>query len=695
LIFTHFINNNKFIFGIRLFVVIPVVSLFVSCQMRESKGGQLTVTPYIDSMRNKAITIAETDEYKGIRFLDSVIRNYESATILDKYEYYYFCHDRYNRLGDKQKAQNYIDSMFVLIEESGRQDQLTSEYAKVNFSRADQLFEEGNYNNAYEYYYRAKAIAESGSDSCTLGYYNYKIGFVLYRGEKYREAIPFFIAAANKLLACKDELPYFLRTQEILDNIGLSYYHLNKNDSAIYYYEKALDFIKKGRKIFPEDRERFFEAANAVIYGNIATVYMEMGRYNEAENLFKQNIVTNTTKGLENIDAQFSRIKLVDLYLRQNKVTEAERLLNEVSRIHDTLYNVQVELRIKNITWQYWNKKNNAQLAFRYLQQYNLMKDSLEALKPRLLDLNIREHVADLENKNRIILLEKQDDLRKIYIVILLQVTFMAIVIVALIFQNWRKSRENIKNLTKFNAQIVEQKQKLEKVLAELEKSAKEKDRILRAVSHDVRTPVSSIMGLTDLLVADSDKLNEEQKNYLELIKSSCNNALNLTKELLEIATLSTDQITRQWADVNKLISDNIDLLRFRAAKKKQLIVLNLPEQPVKVYINPERIIRVLNNIITNAIKFSPSGKEIFVTLEEKENGVYVSVKDQGIGIPESIKDKIFDIFTEAKRPGTMGEEPFGLGLSIAQQIVEAHGGKVWFESDENGTTFYVFLPKA
>ena len=135
-------------------------------------------------------------------------------------------------------------------------------------------------------------------------------------------------------------------------------------------------------------------------------------------------------------------------------------------------------------------------------------------------------------------------------------------------------------------------------------------------------------------------------------------------------------------------------LLRFKAAEKQQKIELHVSSEPLICNIDKEKITRVINNLVNNAIKFSPKGATIYVSLEHKNYETELSVKDNGIGIPDNIKDKVFDIFTEAKRFGTSGEQPYGLGLSISKQIVEAHGGRIWLCSeDEVGTTFHVAIP--
>lgn len=103
---------------------------------------------------------------------------------------------------------------------------------------------------------------------------------------------------------------------------------------------------------------------------------------------------------------------------------------------------------------------------------------------------------------------------------------------------------------------------------------------------------------------------------------------------------------------------------------------------------------RVLNNLIINAIKFTPIGGVIEISTQRSPEGIVISVKDNGIGIPKDAAAKIFDPFTSSKREGTSGEQPFGLGLYIARQIIDAHHGRIWFDSEPGkGTTFSVLLP--
>jgi signal transduction histidine kinase len=194
--------------------------------------------------------------------------------------------------------------------------------------------------------------------------------------------------------------------------------------------------------------------------------------------------------------------------------------------------------------------------------------------------------------------------------------------------------------------------------------------------------------------MADDD-YTEEQKELINLINETSNNSLELINEILEVANNDSAQLNKELVEINSLISRSAELLRFKAAEKNQEIKLDLLENPEELLISREKIWRVIGNLISNAIKFSPVNGIIYVKISADKNMVKIAVKDDGIGIPENLKDKIFNMFTEAKRPGTAGEKSFGLGLSISKQIIENHEGKIWFENnDDKGTTFYIILPK-
>jgi len=212
----------------------------------------------------------------------------------------------------------------------------------------------------------------------------------------------------------------------------------------------------------------------------------------------------------------------------------------------------------------------------------------------------------------------------------------------------------------------------------------------MKVVAHDLRSPIGAIVSLAGFMMSDN-RLQEEDRHLMGLIRNSGSDSLKFVNELLN-RELVVEEIEKDHVDLSALLNYCVNLLQYKATEKNQKIVLT--STPITLGLNREKIWRVMSNLITNAVKFSPEKSTIEVNMGIFKNSVLISVQDTGIGIPDKIKEKIFNINEEAKRPGTHGEKSFGIGLVISKQIIEAHNGKIWFNSVENkGTTFFVELP--
>jgi len=243
--------------------------------------------------------------------------------------------------------------------------------------------------------------------------------------------------------------------------------------------------------------------------------------------------------------------------------------------------------------------------------------------------------------------------------------------------------RQNLKRTKRLNVQMT-------KTLDALEQSQADNTRMMKIAAHDLRNPIGGMYSIAGLLLDEPDR-SDNDRMMLELIKTSAGNSLELVSDLLQVQ-FKTEELKKDPVDIGEMLNYCVSLLLNKAEAKGQQI--NLQAQPFTLSVSREKLWRVISNLITNAIKFSPSGAVIDVKMDHDAQSVRIAVNDHGIGIPPEMKDKIFDMFTEAKRSGTAGEQSFGLGLAISKQIVEAHRGKIWFESKQgNGTTFFIDLP--
>lgn len=631
----------------------------------------------------------------AIAYIDSLynaLRKTVSAN--DRFKVYQFMYDSYYGLSEPEMVGIYADSMLLLFDDNIiDKDIYKKEYIKANFSKADWLYEIGKYQDAYKYYYTAKQQAQKDGDSCLLGYYNHKLGLVFYSSSKYRFAIRNFDEALRLLNTCND-FGSFYRQQEINDNIGLCYSKLNRFDSALLYYHKSLSLLKEGYEKYGKDEKLLLDKALGVVYGNMGEAYVGLGKRDSAQGYYEKSIAINKLPEHDKTDALYTQIKLADLYLQNGLLQQSRSELDSAWTVIDSVGNIEALLRWYNVMWKYQKANGQYATALDYLAKSGSLKDSIDKKYLSLQRIELDSKIKSMEHDAEMAKMKKTDKSRTRLLMLASVIAILTAMVSFLLYRNWSVSRKNYESLKNLNTYINTQKEQLKHLLKDLGKVTNEKDRILKAVSHDMRSPVNASLALIELIETDKDRLSKEQQDYVQLLRESSNSALSLTKDLLEVATLSSETINKQPTDISSLMTAVVGLLKFKAAEKQQKIALQISSEPLICNIDKEKVTRVINNLVNNAIKFSPQGATIFVGLEQNNNETELSVKDNGIGIPDNIKDKVFDIFTEAKRFGTSGEQPYGLGLSISKQIVEAHGGRIWFCSEDGvGTTFHVALP--
>jgi len=633
---------------------------------------------------------------KGIHYLDSAITGYKDVGVANLFEAYelhcaYFYHARVNY----PKAMLYADSMVNLIQNSGNVKAYGKQLGIAYFSKGDVYFATERFPEAYRYYYLGKVTGKNNFDNCTLSDYSYRMGMIMYKQEHFSLAANYFKESTTEIKDCTMNFVTFYRVQELLDNTAISYDKAGLRDSARVYFDKTLAYINQEANKYPE-RARLMDVSRAVVYGNQAKLYMTNRDTAKAEDLLKKSIAINVQKDNDNKDAELSELKLAHIYADRNDNTNLILLLRSLRIQLDSVKNPDAEVDWNHLMAGYYQKQNDAPKALRYFDHYDFLKDSVAKSMLDLKQNDVNHLFKDFENQSTINSLKNENLAQLIYTWVAAVCAGMALVIVGLIFFNWRKSRRNVIVLSDLNQKIHEQNESLQRAFLLQEINSKEKDRILRAVAHDLRNPIGGIASLTSLMLME-ENLDAEQRELTELIQTATNNSLELINEILEATGMASgNPISKQMVDINTLLSNSVDLLKFKAAEKNQKIMLDMLESPEELYISREKIWRVISNLISNAIKFSPNDSVIQVSVVNEGDNIRISVNDHGIGIPDAIKNIVFNMFTQAKRIGTAGEPSFGLGLSISKQIIESHGGQIWFESSAGeGTTFYIRLKKS
>jgi signal transduction histidine kinase len=246
---------------------------------------------------------------------------------------------------------------------------------------------------------------------------------------------------------------------------------------------------------------------------------------------------------------------------------------------------------------------------------------------------------------------------------------------------------------------IAERTNDLQKANEELKRQDRAKTNFFSVINHEMRSPLTGILGYTELMLL-SQPLTADQAEMLHTIKDNSQRILDLVNNILDVSRLEDGRlnIIPQIMGVQPAVTKAVAVVKPLAKKKRIWIRIDAPEAMIYVHGDPKRVGQILVNLLNNAVKYTPDTGSVTVVVRKNEatNVVEIRVSDNGIGIPADQLPYIFDRFSRIERPEIQHTVGTGLGLSIAKGLVEAHGGKIWVESEEGrGTRFTFTLPVA
>ncbi len=233
--------------------------------------------------------------------------------------------------------------------------------------------------------------------------------------------------------------------------------------------------------------------------------------------------------------------------------------------------------------------------------------------------------------------------------------------------------------------------------LEDMNKLNERKNYFLGMAAHDLRNPLGNIKSLIDMIQRSAkERLNAEEIEFLHLTDKVADSALNLIANLLDIVKIESGKLNLELSltDISSLMIQSIYSVSFLAEPKHILIIYDPVEIPA-LMLDPARMQQIIINLLSNAIKYSHPNTIVKISVSESDKEVIIAVKDQGQGIPADDIGKLFEPFVKANVRSTAGEQSTGLGLVICKKIAEAHGGRIWVESQVGvGTTFFVAIPR-
>ena len=218
---------------------------------------------------------------------------------------------------------------------------------------------------------------------------------------------------------------------------------------------------------------------------------------------------------------------------------------------------------------------------------------------------------------------------------------------------------------------------------------------VIHTVSHDLRSPLTSVIGYTEL-VERAGPLNEQQREFMSRIQDSVQHITSLINDLLDLGSVEAGiDLRREFVQLEGILRYTLEMLHGQIKAKHLKIKTDIAPALPALRANPLRLRQVLDNVVGNAIKYSKNNGEIFIAIHSQGDQIILQVKDEGPGIPPSDQPHIFDKFYRGTNVDAEIEGS-GLGLAIVKNIVEAHQGRIWVESAVGkGSTFFIVLPVA
>jgi PAS domain S-box-containing protein len=430
--------------------------------------------------------------------------------------------------------------------------------------------------------------------------------------------------------------------------------------------------------INPDERKEYIERLN--IYGSVKNFQITARKMN-GERIFIQNsshLIRNEKNGQGFIEGTFSDI--TDQILMEEKLKASEEKFRTV--FEQSLIGLSI---MKDFKVTYFNKANS------YILGYDI-----EEIK----DWKLREFIRIIhpDDSNKVLKRIKENFQNKNY-----PLKYQTRIITKSGEIKWvevfakfigKKDENKVLNMVI----DITDKKRAEQQLIKLNKL---KSDLLSRTSHELKTPLVAMKGFVDLLLElYSEQLNEEMRSIVNEIQKGANRLENLIKDILKTSELNSDEVIleKQKVDLKKLIRETIDDLKILIETREHTIDYKLGGNLI-IKLDKNKIKEVIDNLMSNAIKYTPKGGRIVINSEEKKDKILISISDNGIGLTKRDKENLFKQFGKIEKYGKgwdIDTEGTGLGLYISKQIIELHGGNIWATSNgvNQGSTFFFTLPK-
>jgi len=518
------------------------------------------------------------------------------------------------------------------------------------------------------------------------------LGYLLFKQERYTEALYFFKerAAINQQCKIRDSIQLIFNKQQDHNEIGLCYEKTGQYDSALYHYNQGIALLLDYQQTHTNGAR--FDKSLGVLLGNKGSCFAQMQQFDSAKFYLQRSIDMNLKPNGEWGDALLCKIKLGQVYLQTKESEQAAQLISEIQEELVQQPELIIAQRLAALQQAYAVYTGDYKQALFFTEMNQQLLDSIRFQGPNKFGQpDFRASFNALEQEISLVKLRNAAERKTFYFLLILIALASSLAFGFIILNKRKRERRYTQELEKLhqNAQVLNQE--LIQGLEDLELSHAENTRLMKVLVHDLRSPMAGILSAIQLIQGEKISKNDQQE-LQHLIEKSADNALHFIKDLLHVSSIDKAEDYPQQ-DLARILNSCLQLAKLEADKKGQSIQTQL----ISVYVpmHQQKIWRVFNNLLTNAIKFSQKGSKIFIEMQEEATSVTVAVRDTGLGIAAEQQKDLFTAFSVTGQTGTEGEKSYGMGLAISKQIITAHQGEIWIESTiGKGSTFYVKLPK-
>ena len=595
----------------------------------------------------------------------------------------------YANKGDYKKS---LDYHYQSIEVAKAQlDSVQLAFGYNNLGRM--FFDEGDVVRAYDNFIRAKEIFEKLNEKSGLAYVYRSLSNIYKSQGDLKKALEMSQKASDLRLKIGEPRTIVSALMEL----GLVYQERKEIDKAIFFMHKADSLAT-----ISHDR-----VTRADVKMGVSEILFADHKFEEAFIAANEVLSVITEQTNQKLYLRASLIK-GKFYFEKKRFSEAIPVLEEILSDAETSGNMGFQRDASYVLSEIYKLKNDSVAYHKYWNQYKILNEKLQNvdLNRQIDRLQFQLEMEKKENENAYLKateaisktrIERQR-FQNIFLIIL------AGVITLLAIYAWRNAnRRRLINhkLGLQNQQIVAQRQEiliqnenLSRRNQELQDINMEKDTLMSIVAHDLKSPLNRIFGLTRLVEMEGG-LPPQLEEYIKLIGNSTRAGLDLITDLLDVNSIEQGKVKIETFSIEPFLKESMKSFEMTAETK--LIQINL-QNKIEASITTDRdyLTRILDNLISNAIKFSPKGAEILVSFFKAQDSICISVKDKGQGFSDFDKKFLFQKFKKLSARPTAGESSNGLGLAIVKTLVDRLNGTVELVSEKgNGSEFVVKIPDA